>query len=69
MVASITVRDLLGRLIRTAAVPLEASGAAQWQWDLRDRSGQRVSAGIYHVTAQMSVPNAPAVTRSLVVVN
>ncbi|MBM3318537.1 MAG: hypothetical protein FJY75_11865 [Candidatus Eisenbacteria bacterium] len=56
--AALRVFDPGGREIRSAFVPA-ASGAARWQWDLRDAGGREVPAGTYWVSVRWTGDGDP----------
>ena len=60
----VEILDLAGRRVRSLADGPCAAGATPLDWDLADRSGRRVAAGIYFVRA---TAQGAAVTRRLVV--
>ncbi len=64
---TLQVMDAEGRLVRRAALALDAAGSASWRWDLRDERGMRVPTGVYRVRAVRSDGTAQAVARPVVV--
>lgn len=48
----VAIYDAAGRAVRTLGPARSGPGAARFEWDLRDRSGHRVAAGLYFVQAR-----------------
>ncbi|HMB71467.1 MAG TPA: FlgD immunoglobulin-like domain containing protein, partial [bacterium] len=59
----LTVHDAAGRRVRTLVDGPRTAGAGTADWDGRDASGRRVTAGIYFV--RLETDGEPPVSRKL----